>query len=65
MNLLNYNPYIFWFIVFNYTLVFISLYHLIFRSDYNLNKRLLWMVLLWVVPVLGSAIYWLAWRRQA
>lgn len=64
MNLSNYNPVIFWLIVFNYTLVFLSLYHLIFRSHYNVNKRLLWMVALWLVPVLGSAVYWLAWQRR-
>jgi hypothetical protein len=47
-----------------YILVVLSLLHLIFKTDYNLTERLLWMVVLWVVPVLGLLAYWVYWSRR-
>ena len=47
-----------------YVLVALSLVHLIFKTDYNLTERLLWMVVLWVVPVLGLLAYWVFWKRR-
>ena len=48
----------------NYIGVVLSIVHLIFKTDYNLTERLLWMVVLWVVPVLGLLAYWVFWRRR-
>jgi glucan phosphoethanolaminetransferase (alkaline phosphatase superfamily) len=48
----------------NYIGVVLSIVHLIFKTDYNLMERLLWMVVLWVVPVLGLLAYWVFWRRR-
>jgi hypothetical protein len=42
----------------------ISLIHLIFKTNYNLTERLLWMLVLWVVPILGLIFYWVNWRRR-
>jgi hypothetical protein len=47
-----------------YILVVLSIIHLIFKTDYNLTERLLWMVVLWVVPVLGLLAYWVYWNRR-
>ncbi|WP_347157377.1 PLDc N-terminal domain-containing protein [Pontibacter chitinilyticus] len=57
MKLLAHSPVLFWVVVLNYLLVVYCLYHLIFRSNYTLNQRLLWMVALWLVPVLGPVAY--------
>lgn len=51
-------------VVAHYILVFLSLLHLIFKTDYNLTERLLWMVVLWVVPVFGLLAYWVFWNRR-
>ena len=48
-----------------YILVVLSLLHLIFKTNYNLTERLLWMVVLWVVPVFGLLAYWVFWSRRA
>jgi glucan phosphoethanolaminetransferase (alkaline phosphatase superfamily) len=48
-----------------YILVVLSILHLIFRTNYTLTERLLWMVVLWVVPVLGLLAYWLFWSRRS
>jgi hypothetical protein len=48
-----------------YILVVLSLLHLIFKTDYNLTERLLWMVVLWVVPVFGLLAYWVFWKRRS
>jgi hypothetical protein len=42
----------------------VSLIHLIFKTNYNLTERLLWMLVLWVVPILGLVFYWVNWRRR-
>lgn len=47
-----------------YTGVVLSIVHLIFKTDYVLTERLLWMVVLWVVPVLGLLAYWVFWNRR-
>ena len=51
-------------IVAHYLLVVLSLLHLIFRTNYTLTERLLWMVVLWVVPVFGLLAYWVFWSRR-
>ncbi|WP_299705671.1 PLDc N-terminal domain-containing protein [uncultured Pontibacter sp.] len=48
-----------------YVLVVLSLLHLIFKTNYNLTERLLWMVVLWVVPVFGLLAYWVFWSRRS
>ncbi|WP_439881093.1 PLDc N-terminal domain-containing protein [Pontibacter sp. MBLB2868] len=48
----------------NYLLVVFSIYHLIFKTHYPLIKRLNWMVILWLVPVIGPIAYWLYWNRS-
>ncbi|WP_242921266.1 PLDc N-terminal domain-containing protein [Pontibacter liquoris] len=65
MNLLNHNPVVFWLIILNYVFVVYSLHHLVFKSHYNLNQRLTWMAVLWIVPIVGPAIYWFAWNRRS
>ncbi|MHC2990923.1 hypothetical protein OB13_04745 [Pontibacter sp. HJ8] len=45
--------------------VVLSIAHLIFKTDYNLTERLLWMMVLWVVPLLGLPAYWLFWKRRS
>lgn len=52
-------------VVAHYLLVVLSLLHLIFKTDYTLTERLLWMVVLWVVPVFGLLAYWVFWKRRA
>ena len=47
-----------------HTGVALTIVHLIFKTDYALNERLLWMVVLWVVPVLGLLAYWFLWSRR-
>lgn len=47
-----------------YILVVLSIVHLIFKTDYTLTERLLWMVVLWVVPVLGLLAYWFFWQKR-
>jgi hypothetical protein len=42
----------------------ISLIHLIFKTNYNLTERLLWMLVLWVVPIFGLIFYWVSWNRR-
>jgi hypothetical protein len=64
MNLFDNDPIVFWIIIINYLIVIYSLYHLVFQSHYNLNQRLTWMVVLWIVPIIGPVIYWYAWRRR-
>ncbi|TXK45355.1 hypothetical protein FVR03_12520 [Pontibacter qinzhouensis] len=59
----SFNLVIFILILLNYLLVVYSLFHLIFKTNYTLWDRLLWMVLLWVLPVLGPAGYWFYWKR--
>lgn len=43
----------------------ISLIHLIFKTDYKLTDRLLWMLVLWVIPILGLVFYWVSWKRRS
>lgn len=64
MELLARHPAIFLLVSLNYLLVVIALLHLVFKSNYTLNQRLLWMVVLWLVPALGIAAYWLVWYRR-
>lgn len=59
MDLFAQYPLIFLLVALNYALVVVSLVHLIFRTHYTVTQRLIWMVVLWLVPVLGSAAYWL------
>jgi hypothetical protein len=47
-----------------YTGVVLTIVHLIFKTDYVLTERLLWMVVLWVVPVIGLLAYWIFWSRR-
>ena len=42
----------------------VSLIHLIFKSDYNLTERLLWMLALWLLPIVGLIAYWVFWKRR-
>ena len=42
----------------------ISLIHLIFKTNYNLTERLLWMLVLWVIPIFGLIFYWVNWNRR-
>ena len=42
----------------------VSLIHLIFKSDYTLNARLLWMLALWLLPIVGLVAYWVFWKRR-
>lgn len=42
----------------------VSLIHLIFKSDYNLKERLLWMLALWLLPIVGLIAYWVFWKRR-
>ena len=65
MELFERNPAIFLLVSLNYLLVAAALYHLIFRSDYSLTQRLLWMAALWLLPGLGILSYWLVWYRRA
>ncbi|PRY10878.1 phospholipase D-like protein [Pontibacter ummariensis] len=51
---------IFLLVALNYTLVVVSLVHLILRTRYTLVQRLVWMVVLWLVPVLGIVGYWVS-----
>lgn len=51
-------------VVAHYALVVLSLLHLIFKTNYTLTERLLWMVVLWVVPVFGLLAYWVFWQRR-
>lgn len=55
---------IFLLVVAYYVLVVLSLLHLIFKTNYNLTERLLWMVVLWVVPFFGLLAYWVFWKRR-
>ncbi|WP_114777479.1 hypothetical protein [Botryobacter ruber] len=48
---------------FYYIGVVFSIIHLIFKTDYNLNQRLRWLVVLWV-PLLGVPVYWFFWKRR-
>lgn len=47
-----------------YLCVVVSLVHLIFKTHYDLTNRLLWMVVLWVVPLFGPLAYWISWKKQ-
>ncbi|MFD1186305.1 PLDc N-terminal domain-containing protein [Pontibacter rugosus] len=64
MELLARYPAIFLLVTLNYLLVIIALIHLIFKSDYPVGSRLIWMVILWLIPALGVATYWLVWYRK-
>ncbi|WP_162427904.1 PLDc N-terminal domain-containing protein [Pontibacter pudoricolor] len=44
---------------------FISLIHLIFKTNYNLTERLLWMLVLWLLPIIGLVFYWVSWKRRS
>ncbi|WP_187264033.1 PLDc N-terminal domain-containing protein [Pontibacter beigongshangensis] len=59
----SYNLVVLILILLNYLLVVFSLFHLIFKTDYTLWDRLLWMVLLWVLPIVGPVGYWFYWKR--
>ncbi|MCC9166431.1 PLDc N-terminal domain-containing protein [Pontibacter harenae] len=48
-----------------YTLVLVSLVHLIFKTNYNLKERLLWMLVLWLVPIIGAIVYWVMWNKRS
>ena len=47
-----------------YVLVLLSLLHLIFKTDYTLTERLLWMLVLWLVPIIGAIAYWVMWNKR-
>jgi len=64
MDLLKSTPFVFFLLALNYTLVVVSLVHLIFWTRYTLGQRLTWMVALWVLPVLGPTAYWLVRLRR-
>ena len=64
MDLFKNTPFITLLIALNYALVAVSLVHLIFRTHYTVGQRLTWVVVLWVLPVLGPAAYWLFWLRR-
>lgn len=64
MELIARNPVIFLLVSLNYLLVIVALIHLIFKTDYPLGSRLIWMAILWLIPVLGIAAYWLVWYRR-
>ena len=55
---------IFTLMIIYYAGALISLIHLIFKTDYTLTERLLWMLVLWVVPILGLVFYWVNWRKR-
>lgn len=59
MDVLAQNPLITFLIALNYALVAVSLVHLVFRTNYTVGQRLNWVVVLWILPVLGLAAYWL------
>ncbi|MCC9136511.1 PLDc N-terminal domain-containing protein [Pontibacter silvestris] len=64
MDLFLRNPFLFVAVLLNYLMVVYSLYHLIFKTNYTLNERLTWMVVLWIIPVLGPFAYWFFWDRR-
>lgn len=64
MDLLAQSSVIFLLVALNYTVVAVSLVHLIFWTHYTLYQRLAWMAALWLLPVLGPSAYWLAWHRR-
>ncbi len=43
----------------------VSIIHLIFKSDYNLTERLLWMLAIWLIPIIGLIVYWVYWRKRS
>lgn len=47
-----------------YVGVLVSLFHLIFKTDYNLTERLLWMLVLWLLPIFGAVAYWFIWNKR-
>jgi Phospholipase_D-nuclease N-terminal len=55
---------IFTIVVVNYLLVVLTVLHIIFKSGYALTERLLWMVVIWILPVIGLSAYWFFWRRK-
>ncbi len=55
---------IFTIVVINYLLVVLTVLHIIFRSSYVLTERLLWMVVVWIIPVIGLSAYWFFWGRK-
>ncbi|GHA66325.1 PLDc N-terminal domain-containing protein [Pontibacter akesuensis] len=57
-------PAIFLLVSLNYLLVIVAIIHLIFKSDYPVGSRLVWMVILWLIPALGVGFYWLVWYRR-
>jgi hypothetical protein len=62
--LFNKYPFVTILVIANYLLVVLSIYHLIFKTTYTLTQRLNWMVLLWILPILGPAIYWYFWSNR-
>ena len=48
----------------NYLAVVLSIFHLILKTHYTLTQRLNWMLLLWIVPILGPAAYWYYWNKR-
>ena len=56
---------IFTLMIIYYVGALISLIHLIFKTNYNLKERLLWMLVLWLVPILGLVFYWVNWRKRS
>lgn len=64
MELFEKYPFVVILILANYLLVVFSIFHLVFKTHYTLVKRLNWMLLLWIVPVLGPLAYWYTWSRK-
>jgi len=48
-----------------YIAVLVSLFHLILKTNYTLAQRLLWMLVLWLVPILGAGAYWIIWNKRS
>lgn len=44
--------------------ILLSLIHLIFKTNYTLKTRLIWMLVLWMLPGLGLLVYWIYWYRR-
>ena len=62
--LFNKYPFVVILVFANYLLVVFSIYHLIFKTNYTVTQRLNWMVLLWILPVLGPSAYWYFWNSR-
>lgn len=57
-------PFVVILILANYLVVLLSIFHLILKTNYTLPQRLNWMVLLWIAPILGPAVYWYFWKNR-